>query len=238
MIKPLLVLCAWFVGAVGCAQSGSLRLVVDPGDSFEFIVDGKRMQEREVTLPAGAHHFVFWAPKHRIVDTTVTVVPDRTLDVVVRLPVSMEYVAHYKEMQAWRGRRKMSRVLPVTVTLASAIWTGVNYAAYKKAHTQLETDLEEYNGSVIPGSIGVLENSTIPEHQDTFQKKETMFLVSGGVTLVCAGITTFLYRRSVKDKVPVFDDKEKLRFDGMAWLPGEQGGQFMGGLTYFFSRTR
>ena len=61
------------MSAVQAQTSGKLRLVVDPGDSYEFVLDHQfRMQKREVELLTGPHHFSFWAPERSIVDTTIT----------------------------------------------------------------------------------------------------------------------------------------------------------------------
>ena len=60
--------------------------------------------------------------------------------------------------------------------------------------------------------------------------------VAAGITLLCAGVTTYFYLRSAKTPKPVFHDAEKVRFDGLSWMPGPQGGEWTGGLTWNFSR--
>jgi hypothetical protein len=57
-----------------------------------------------------------------------------------------------------------------------------------------------------------------------------MLYITSAFTAVSAA-TYYFYRRTAKWERPLFDDKEKVKFDGMAWLPGERGGAFMAGLT-------
>lgn len=218
----------------GGAQTGTLRLLIDPGDSYQYILDGrKEAPARQLTLPAGAHHFTFWAPARRVVDTTVTVEADRTIDLMLRLPLSSEFLAYRKDLNAWRGRRRLQRMLPVAVTLGMAVWTSTNYVSQAKAHQQLKDDLAIYERSVIPGAIGVLKEKTIPAHQADFQRKRSRFQVSAGITAICAAVTGFLYVRSAKDRLPEFLDQERIRFEGLGWVPGEDGGQFYGGFTCY-----
>jgi hypothetical protein len=60
--------------------------------------------------------------------------------------------------------------------------------------------------------------------------------VAAGVAVLCAGATAWLYLRSAHRPKPVFEDKEKLRFEGLSWAPGDHGGQWTGGLTWNFAR--
>jgi hypothetical protein len=60
--------------------------------------------------------------------------------------------------------------------------------------------------------------------------------MAAGVTVLFAGATAYMYLRSAKQKKPEFIDKEKLRFDGLSWMPGADGGEWSGGLTWNFSR--
>lgn len=221
-----------FVAVPVAAQTGKLRLVVDPGGSYAFIVDHQqRMQQREVELSAGSHHLTFWAPERRIVDTTVTVETDRTHDLVIRLPYSAEFLAYQRDLKRYRSRMKTSRMYPTILTAGSAVWTVLNFVKYKDAQNVLQDNLDLYNVSVTPGTINVLKDTTIPANRETFDQAERRFRTAAGVTLLAAGVTTFLYMKSARHPVPVFQDAEKVRFDGLVWLPGEDGGQWMAGLT-------
>ena len=215
------------------AQSpGTLRLFIDPGHDFSFVLDGKhRMQQREVTLPSGAHRFQFWAPTRRIVDTTLAVFPDRTVDFTLRLPYSDEYKVYQQQMTAYRNNRKLNRLLPMVATGASAVVSIALFTTYKKAHDQLAEDVAQYNELTSPGAINVLKDQDMPAHQADFDKAETNFVIAASVTGGLALLTSYLYVKSGRVKVPVFDDKERVKFQGLAWLPGTNGGTWASGFT-------
>lgn len=218
---------------IGIAQNtGTLRMLIDPGHNFEFVVDKKhRMQQREVKLTEGLHHFSIWAPERMIVDTNVFVVADRTSDMVLQLPYSPEYVKYRMELGRVQSKRRVARTIPTVVTAGALVWTGISIGKYQKAVDVLEKDKEVYDINVDPGAIRTLKEETIPQHNDDLRTARTGMYTSIGVTAVAAGLTYYLYRRSAKLERPVMDDKQKVIFDGLVWLPNERGGMFHAGIS-------
>lgn len=216
---------------------GKLRLMVDPGTGFEFVLDHRfRLQQREVELAPGPHHFSFWAPARRVTDTTITVEPGTLRDFYIRLPYSTEYVAYNKRISAWQSSRNLQRRLPALATVGAGIWTVIRYGKLKDAKEQLDADADEYTRTVVPSDIAALKERTIPLHKDEFRKARGLFYTSAGVTLACAGLTYYLFRRTGKQEKPVFDDAEKVRFDGLVWIPGADGGQWATQLSMTLGR--
>jgi hypothetical protein len=73
---------------------------VDPGSGYAFVLDHQyRMQQREVDLIAGPHHFTFWAPERRMIDTTINVVEGRTREITILLPYSDEYRNYERDLR-------------------------------------------------------------------------------------------------------------------------------------------
>lgn len=213
-------------------STGTLRLLVDPGDSYQFVLDGKyRMQEREVKLLEGPHTFTFWAPTRSMVDTVLRVLPDRTTDVVIRLPHSPEYMAYTRELQQLKKEQWLGRVLPSAVTLGTGIWAVSSFGNYKDAHEQLEADEALYTSSATPRELEQLKSTELPRHQQEFKDARTMFYVSGGVFLASAAFTTWSIIKASRKPAPTFEDMEKVRFEGLVWVPGRQGGSLAMGLT-------
>lgn len=224
-------------GAVSAQQAGKLRLLVDPGSGFSFVVDHKfRMQQREVELSTGAHHFTFWAPQRSMVDTSFIVEPDRTKDVIVRLPFSAEYRAYERAMDEHRAYMRANRLWPMAITLGSLVYTGVKLGPYRKAYDALQQDKSDYEHAVIPQTITSIKRDRLPQHKEEFEKAQRGFRIAAGISILAAGTTAYLYARSAKRRAPVFIDQEKVRFDGLAWVPGPQGGQWMTGLTIDLAR--
>lgn len=203
---------------------GQLRLVVDPGHDFQVVLDGKhRLQERVLDLTEGNHRLQLWAPTRRIVDTTVYVRAGGSRDLIVRLPYAPEYVAHLQEMRHYRQRLWLNKALPTVATAGAAAWATAAYLGYRKAGRQLQDDRDLYNSSADPGEIAALKDELFPRHREDFRRSKVMLGVSTGVFAAAAAITVWAYRRADRKPLPVFEDKEKVRFDGLVWLPGPDG---------------
>lgn len=213
--------------------TGQLRLVVDPGHDFQVILDGAhRMQERVLDLSEGNHRLQLWAPTRRIVDTTVYVRAGSSRELVVRLPYSAEFLAHQQEVKRFRERLWLNKALPTVATVGAAAWTTAAYLDYRRAGRQLRDDKDLYTTSADPGEIAELKNDRIPAHQDDFRRSKVMLGVSTGVFAVAAAYTIWSFRRADRTPLPLFDDREKVRFDGLVWLPGPDGrGVWAAGLT-------
>ncbi len=237
----VLLMVTWSPGHMGIClmaqDTGTLRLLIDPGSDFQFVVDRKfRLQQREITLSAGPHHFSFWAPTRSIVDTTLTVIPERTTDFVLRLPYSAEYLEHRRVLDAFIQKRRWARTWPVMLNVAGITWGVISYDKYRKAHRQLETDLANYEDNVVPAEIAVLTNETIPEHKQDFRQARDMAVISASFTALSAGYTWWRFKRTGQWEKPVFDDRERIRFEGLAYLPGAQGGHWATAITIPLAR--
>lgn len=224
--------------SVSMAQNtGTLRMLIDPGNDFSFIVDKKhRMQQREITLSEGLHELTIWAPTRRMVDTAVFVIANRTSDLVVRLPYSQEYVDYRAELGRYQTKKRWMRTAPLVALAGGLIWTGVAIGKYGKAKDVLEADQKDYDINVDPAAIGALKEGTIPAHNEDLEKARTNLYLASAFTAVSAAATYYISRRTAKWERPIFDDKEKVRFDGLAWLPSHSGGVFMASLTINLAR--
>lgn len=218
-------------------SSGKLRLEIDPAASFTYRLDHQfTMDQREVELLEGPHHFSFWAPQRRMVDTTLTVVGGQTKEFQLRLPFSTEYLVYQRDLDNYRNQMRVMRLVPAAITGGALLYTAFKFAKMKKAHDQLDDDRAAYNDAPSPHAITVLKTETMPAHKEEFDKARTNFAVAAGVTALFTGTTAYLYLRSAKQAKPEFYDAEKLRFDGLSWVPGPNGGTWQGGLTWNLSR--
>ena len=173
------VFCVLPMNTAQAQTSGKLRLLVDPGDSYEFVVDHQfRMQQREVELTTGPHHFSFWAPKRMVVDTTLVVEEGRTKSVVLYLPYSKDYLVYQRELQQYQ------RTCGVPYRRdGGAAFTIVSYSKAKKKTT-------------IGGPRGCDENRSptwfsVPEVRndpaERMTSANTQYLVATGVTALFTG---------------------------------------------------
>ena len=225
--------CVLLCPAASAQSTGKLRLMVDPGHDFAFVLDGKhRMQSREVDLLEGNHRLQIWAPTRTIVDTTIYVRAGSTRELMVRLPYSEAYVQHQQDVRKFRERLWLQKALPTIATVGVGTWTLLSYLKYAKAGEQLDTDEAFYRSSADPSDIAELKQVTIPEHKDDFRKARTMLTISGSVFALAAAGTIWSYIRAGNAPAPTFDDKERIRFDGLVWVPSPDGsGTWLAGIT-------
>jgi len=235
VLQTLLVYCC--VIAAAAQNTGTLRMLVDPGHNFSFVVDKKhRMQQREIKLSEGLHHFSIWAPERMIVDTNVFVVAGRTSDFVLQLPYSPEYVSYRTALGRYETRKRVARSLPSIATAGSLIWTGVAFGKYQKARDVLKVDEETYTIEVDPASIRTLKEETIPAHNQDLRKARVGLYSAIGATALTGAITYYLFKRSASWERPTMEDKQKVIFDGLVWSPGEKGGMLHVGLSIPLAR--
>jgi hypothetical protein len=238
IMRSLTVTFLLLTGTLSMAQStGRLRLIMEPAGQTEYVLDGQfRMRDREVSLMEGPHRFVFWAPERRMLDTVLTVVAGGTSDVRISLRYSGEYIQWRKGAEQYETQRRWGLYAPPVVAAGAAAWMVVSYMNYSQAHRELD-DLEEaYAASTDPGEIARIKNEDIPTAKDDFAKARTQTIVASGLFVVSAGATWYLRRKLSSRTAPVFEDKERTRFEGLVWVPGGTGGTWMAGLSIPLAR--
>lgn len=210
----------------GSAQSaGALRFRFEPDRGMEYLLDGKyRMSDREITLEEGAHRFTFWAPERLMLDTTLFIVGDRTQEAFIRLRYSQDYVDHRKAQERYVLHARWGKYLPPVISAGALAWTTVSYLRYRKAGNALDDLAEEYISSSDPGRIATLKTVDIPDSRQDLRSARTQTFVASGVFLASAAATLIIRKRAATRSAPVFEDKERLRFEGLVHEPGRTGG--------------
>lgn len=205
--------------------TGQLRFRFEPDRGMQYVLDGKyRMSDHEITLGEGAHRFTFFAPERVMLDTTFFVVGDRLQEVFVRLRYSQDYVEFRKAEERYAQQARWAHYLPPVITGGALAWTAVSYIRYRKAGNNLDDLAEEYSGSADPGRIRTIKELDIPDAKDDLRSARTQTYVAGGITMASAAATVIIRQRMAKRSTPTFEDKQRLRFEGLVHEPGRTGG--------------
>jgi hypothetical protein len=217
--------------------TGTLRLNMEPPGKTEYVLDTVyRMRDRELRLLEGPHHFVFWAPERRMLDTTITVVAGVTTDVRIGLRYSTEYIQWRKRSERYTTTRRWGLYGPPVVAAGAAAWMVVSYLNYRQAYEDL-ADLEgAYATSTDPGEIQRIKSTDIPNAKDDFAKARTTTIVASSLFVVSAGATWYLRRKLKENRPPAFEDRERARFEGLVWVPAQNGGTWAAGFTIPLAR--
>ena len=70
----------------------------------------------------------------------------------------------------------------------------------------------------------------IPGHKSDLADKRSVFYVTTGLFAAVTVGSTWMIIRNAKRGAPKFNDTERVKFDGLVWLPSDRGGYFMTGM--------
>ncbi len=214
---PLAVALACSQGAVAQGK-GEVRLAVQPQQGLQYILDGKeRLSNPGVMLPPGPHRFVFWAPNRSIVDTTINVIADSVITFRKLLPVPAEYRAHDQMLKNNGYNRLAYRGVPILITAASVVLAVSANKKRKDADEALRTAEDSYSTERNPMAIENLKTTEIPARQTDLDKAHRSTTLWTGATVLGAAATVYGYIKAARIEDPVYEDREKVRFDAMAW---------------------
>lgn len=234
IIGYLLLAALGLSSAMTRAQStGTLRITCEPQATFSYLLDGKhRMKDRELTLMEGPHRLVFFAPERRMLDTTITIVPNAVNEARIQLRYSEEFVAFNKKLRRYERDDRWLRYGTPVLVLGSAAWLGVSTYQGIDAQRDLDRLRDDYAESTSPAGIDALKEERIPDANKRLRQSRVMAGVSGGLLVGSGALWFYMKKIRAKRPAPVFEDKEKARFDGLAFVPGPDGrGMWMAALT-------
>lgn len=232
-----IILLTWAHGHLGtCAfgqSTGTLRITCEPQATYSYILDGKhRLRDRELTLMEGPHRLVFWAPERRVLDTTFTIVPNALTEARIQLRYSEEFIAFNKKLRRYERDDRWLRYGTPVLVLGSAAWFGVSVYQGIDARRDLDHLRDDYAESTSPSGITALKGNDVPDANKRLRQARVMAGVSGGLLVGSGALWWYMKKIRAKRPAPVFDDKEKARFDGLVWMPDASGqGIWMAGLT-------
>lgn len=226
--QVVLIMFVWahvhLVTTAAAQSSGQLRFRFEPPQGVSYVLDGKyRLSDKEITLSEGRHHFTFWAPERSLLDTAFFVVADRTTDVLVRLRYSAEYVDHRRALERHARQERTGRIVPPLLAGGAAAWTTVAVLQLAGAHKDLEELEDSYAQLSDPAGIIRLKEQEIPAAKDELRQARTHALVAGGTFVVTAAATVWIRQRLAQRKPPAFEDRERIRFEGLVQAPATMG---------------
>lgn len=214
-------------------NTGQLRFRFEPDRSMQYVLDGKyRLTDRELTLEEGSHRFTFWAPERVMIDTAFVVEAGRSKDVLVRLLYSQDYVDHRNALARHHSQQRIASLWLPAVTVGTGAWATVAWVGLAKSHSTL-MDLEDsYSTLSDPDRIAALKEIDIPNAQADLRSARTHTYVATGVFAASAAVTVLLRKKLAARPEPVFEDKERIRFEGLVWQPDiHRGGTWAAALS-------
>ena len=205
--------------------TGQVRIMSEPDHGMRYVLDGKyEMNDREITLTEGDHRFVFWAPEHQMLDTSIFVMGNWTMDLKVKLQRPYEYIAFRSAVEKFDRKQKLMRTVPPIVAGGIGVWTAISWINYGKANSDLHELADRYETSSNPGEIVRFKEIEIPDAKDKFRSARTMAYVSTGLFAASIGAVAYIRAQIKKASPPAYQDQERVKFEGLVWMPGGSGG--------------
>ncbi|MEZ4756516.1 MAG: hypothetical protein R2817_06800 [Flavobacteriales bacterium] len=207
------------------AQStGRILFDLSPAGTTSYVLDGKyRMSDRQLELMEGPHRFVFWAPERRMLDTTIVVLGGGQVDVRIELRYSEEYIAWRRSAERANVRNAWLRYAPPVIMAGSAVMVVLSVMKHEQAFKDLNALTGEYRSSVDPARITAIKREELPDAKSTLAKTRTGLIASGSVFALSTAATFYLRHRARADATAPFEDKERVRFEGLVYAPLPQG---------------
>lgn len=213
-----------------------VKMLVQPFPQVEYILnDTGRLKEVEVPvvrLPAGDHHLVFWAPNCGILDTVLHLAPGTPMVQMRKiLRPTPEYLNYRRHARGVWLHKAMWRGIPLLVTIGFGIKAYSDHKAHDQAYDDLHALQDSYPTLALPSTISALKQVTIPAAQQKLDDTRQKFVISMALCGAGALATIYGFIRAGKLQYPSYQDKEKVRFDGLAWIPEGNTGMVITGIS-------
>lgn len=227
------LVCLVFSQSLCHAQGkGTIELKVAPFKGMEYILDGKeRLHHPALVLPAGEHRFVFYAPDRQVLDTVLRIVADTSMVFKKVLPATVAYRTYMDERRKVAQGRFFYRAVPLLATAVGCVFIANGKKQSTEAYDALVAAEDSYAVSRSPSGIDALKDEQLPVLQRDLDDANKKLGLALGFTSVAAVATVLGFIKSASLEDPVYEDREKIKFDGLVWLPGQQGGTVQFGMT-------
>lgn len=228
------------ISASFCAMAqgkGEVQLHVAPQRGMAYVLDGKeRLNNRALVLPAGEHRFTFWAPDRRILDTTLTIVADTSIAFYKTLEPTEAYLAYVNVQRKVKQQRLFYRAVPLLATAAAGLYTMSAVKKNNDTRAALVEAEERYSTLRDPGMIATEKRDVLPRLQEDHDAayRNLSLGVIGTTAFALATVWGFIKAARIED--PVYEDRERIRFDGLVYVPGQRGGMLHAALTIPLAR--
>ena len=209
------------------AQQGQLRFFVNPGHNFRIQVDGELQESTNVlTLDAGKHRISVWAPDYNVKDTTVNVLADTTVTLVMRLRHTTAWYKYQEDYRTWKQDRGMKRWPPMLLFVAASTTTIITRSAMNRAHREY-IDLN-FDARFAAASQRSALSTDAALANDRFKRNRTAFIGSSVLTAGCIAWAVIGFRQSKNMQPPTKKSNNPWKLPDISLAPHPDGGLMMG----------
>ena len=209
------------------AQQGKVRFFVNPGHNYRIQVDGQLQEATNVlTLDAGKHQVAVWAPDYNVKDTTIQVVADTTVTLVMCLRHTNAWYKHQEEYREWKQARGMKRWPPVALIAAAATTALITRDAMNTSHVEYIDLSFDARFATASRRAALQEDAALAN--DRFQRNRSAFIASSIATAGCIGWAIWGIRQSKKIAPPSKKTANPWNLPDISLAPHPDGGMLLG----------
>ncbi len=184
-------------GQVGYSQGdnmGTVRFFVNVDNGyFEIEINDTMLLRRyKDTLPAGNYKAKVWSPGYVLNRIEFTVVAGQTTEKHVNMVKNNNYMEYENDYKAYRMQFHKQFTAPLSLTLASAITSGVFMVNAYNSKKRVTADVELYHLSSVTSEIGDIK-LRISENNRKYNRQRTAFYINTGFTCLFLGGTIWSY---------------------------------------------
>ena len=173
---------------------------------FEIEVNDTLLLKRyKDTLPAGHYEAKVWSPGYIVAPIEFDVVAGKTTEKHVEMAKNNDYIRYESEYKDYRMKFHKNFSLPLSLSLGSAITTGIFMVNAYDKRKEILSDVNLYQKSVMPSEIAEIKERTF-ENNRKYNRYRTGFFIGSGITLGLVGTTIWAYRKFNRENIePTFD---------------------------------
>ena len=195
LFKSISLLILLLVVQIGFAQkTGTVKFFVDVDNGyFEIEINDTMLLKRyKDTLPAGTYSAKVWSPGYIVTPISFDVVAGKTTEKHIVMAKNADFIRYELDYKKYNREFHKHFTVPLTLTLVSAISSGllmVNTYSLKKT---LTTDIAAYYKSPYPLEIDGLKADIVSNNRK-YNINRNAFYVNTGITAFLIGGSIWSY---------------------------------------------
>ncbi len=201
---------ALFFGQDAWAQGkGIVKFFVEVDNGyFEIELNDTMLLKRyKDTLPAGHYEAKVWSPGYIVAPISFDVVDGMTTEKHVKMAKNNDFVRYEEEYKAYRAQFHKHLTLPVSLSLGTAITSGIFMANAYEQRQAILSDVDLYGKIANPDEVEAVKAQVLQNNKQ-YNRYRTGFFIGTGLTVGIVGATIWSYRKFKREYTEPTFNKE------------------------------
>lgn len=175
-------------------DTGIIKFFVEVDNGyFEIEVNDTMLLKRyKDTLPVGTYSAKVWSPGYVTTPIEFTVYKDKVTEKHVEMAKNNNYIQYEQDYKVYRNQFHKQFTVPLSVTIATALTTGVFMVNAYDTKKKITNDIDLYHKSPSTLEIDDLK-LRIADNNRRYNRQRTAYFIGGGFTLAFIGGTIWSY---------------------------------------------